>query len=69
MKLKVKVHPNSSKEEIRKINEGIYEVWLKEKAVDNKANDSLLKISKKYFGREVKIKSGLNSRKKIVELD
>ncbi len=69
MKLKVNVHPNSSKEEIKEISEGVYEVWLKEKAVDNKANLKLMKILKKYFGKTVTVKSGKNSRNKIIELD
>jgi len=69
MKLKIKVHANSSKEKIRKINDGNYEVWLKEKAVDDKANVRLLKVLKRYFGKEVKIKSGFMSKNKIIELD
>ena len=68
MKMKIKVHVGSSKEEIRKINDENYEIWLKESAVDNKANLKLIKILKKYFGREVKIKSGFTSRNKIVEV-
>ncbi|MCK4647543.1 DUF167 domain-containing protein [Candidatus Pacearchaeota archaeon] len=68
MKVKIKLHPNSSKEETKKISDGDYEVWLKENAVDNKANLKLIKILKKYFGREVKIKSGFTSRNKIVEV-
>ena len=67
--MKIKLHPGSSKEEIKKIDEENYEVWLKEKPIDNKANIKLIKILKKYFGKEVKIKSGFSSRKKIVELN
>jgi len=68
MKIKVKLHPNSSQEKIEKKNKNKYEVWLKEKPVDNKANEKLVKILKKYFKKQVKIKSGLNSREKIVEI-
>jgi len=68
MKIKVKLHPNSSQEKIKKINDKEYEIWLKEKPVDNKANEKLIKILKKYFKRKVNIKSGLNSREKIVEI-
>lgn len=66
--MKIKVHTNSSKEEIKKIGYESYEVWLKEKAVDNKANLKLLKLLKKYFGKNVKIKSGFTSRNKIIEV-
>ena len=69
MKIHVKTHPNSSKEEIKKINDGEFEVWFKEKAIDNKANEKLVKILKKYFGKPIKIKSGFTSRNKILEVD
>lgn len=68
MKIKIKVHANSSKNEIKKINEENYEIWLKEKPVNNKANKELIKILAKYFGKLVRIKSGFNSRKKIIEV-
>ena len=67
MNIKIKIHANSSKEEIKKIN-GVYEVWLKEKPVQGKANFKLLKLLKKYFKKNVKIKSGFTSRNKIIEL-
>jgi len=68
MKIKVKLHTNSSREKIEKLKEEKYEVWLKEKPIDNKANERLVKVLKKYFGKEVRIKSGLTSRNKIVEV-
>jgi len=68
MKLKVKVHPNSSKEDVRKTNEFI-EVWIKEKPVESKANEKLLKLLKEYFKKPVKIKSGFTSRIKIIEVE
>ncbi len=67
MKLNVKVHPNSSQEKIEETLLGL-EVWIKEKPIDGKANDSLIKILKKYLGKEVKIKSGFSSRNKIIEV-
>ena len=68
MKYKIKVHTNSSKEEVVK-KEDIYEVWIKEKPIQGKANIKLLKFLKKYFKRPVKIVSGFTSRNKIIELD
>ena len=56
-----------SKEEVKEIN-GELNIWLKEKAVDGKANLMLVKILKKYFGCDVKIKSGFTSRIKVVEI-
>ncbi|MFH1607860.1 MAG: DUF167 family protein [archaeon] len=66
--MKIKVHANSSKEEIKKVSDNEYEVWLKEKAVEGKANLKLIKLLKKYLGKEVKIKSGFTSRKKVIEV-
>jgi len=68
MKIKIKVKPNSSKEEIKKISEGDFVVWLKEKPVDNKANIKLMKLLKKYFKQDAKIISGFTSKNKIIEL-
>jgi len=67
MIIQVKVIPGSGKLEIIKKQDG-YLVYLKEKAENNKANIELLKLMKKYFNREVKIKSGLKSRNKILEV-
>ena len=43
MKIKIKVKPNSSKQEIEE-KDGIYLVKLKSSPVDNKANLELIKI-------------------------
>jgi len=68
MKIKVKLHPNSSQEKIEKISEISYEVWIKIKPIDGKANIYLEKLLKKYFKRQIKITSGLTSKNKIIEL-
>ena len=48
MRLKIKIHPSSSQEKILKISECEFEVWIKEKPIDGKANDSLEKFLKNY---------------------
>lgn len=63
--VELKVHSNSSQEKIVKLNRG-YEVWLKEKAIEGKANLKLIKFFKKYLGKSIKIKSGFNSRNKKI---
>ncbi len=68
MKIKIKIHPNSSQEKILKISKDNYEVWIKEKPIDGKANKSLEKFLKKEFGKKVKIVRGLSSRNKVVEV-
>ncbi len=69
LKMKIKLHPNSSQEKIEEISKDFYEVWLKEKPIDNKANKALEKFLKKHFKKKVKIVSGLKSKNKIVEFD
>ena len=68
MKIKIKVKPGSSQEKIEKIDDINYIVWLKDKPIEGKANIKLLKILKKYFGKNVEIISGFLGRDKIIEL-
>ena len=68
MKIKIKVKPNSGKQEIVRTDEG-YLVKLKSVSEDNKANVELMKLLKKYFKKEVRIKTGFTSRNKIIEVD
>jgi len=71
MKIKVKVKPNSSISCFEELGEGSYLVYLKSAPKNNKANIELIKMLSKHFcvpvGR-IKIKSGLTSRNKIVEV-
>jgi len=68
MKLKVKVKPSSGKQEIKKISDDEYQIKLKSKPENNKANIELVKLLKKYFKKEVKILKGKTSKNKIIEV-
>jgi hypothetical protein len=69
MKISIKLHPNSSQEKIKEIGKDKeYEVWIKEKPIDGKANEELIKVLKKHFKKDVKITSGFSSRRKIVNI-
>ena len=69
MKIHIKLHPSSSQEKIQEIEKDKeYEVWIKEKPIDGKANEELVKILKKYFKKQVRVVHGLKSREKIVEI-
>ena len=77
MKIRVKVKTNSEEQNVERISndlfkedgfEGMYFVKLKSHAKGNKANIELIKVLGKYFGKEIKIKSGFTSRMKIVEV-
>jgi len=64
---KIKVHAGSSKEEVKEIGEGL-EIWVKKRAIEGKANEEIIKVLKKYFGKPVKIMSGFSSKNKTVEV-
>ena len=66
MKINVKIKPSKEEQKIVKNND--YIVYLKSAPRDNKANIELIKLLKKYFGKNVRIKSGLFSRNKIIEI-
>ena len=68
MKIKVKLHPNSSQEKIIKISEEEFEVWIKEKPIDGKANIMLEKFLKKEIGFNCKVVKGLKCREKVLEI-
>lgn len=71
MIIKVKVKPNSSKEEIEKSDENNYEVYVNAKAEKGKANLALIKILAKHFNiptSKIKIKRGVSSHNKIIEI-
>lgn len=68
MIIKIKVKPNSGKQEVVKEGEN-YVAYLKSVPEERKANIELLKLLKKYFNRKIKIKSGFTSRNKIIEIE
>ena len=68
MIIKIRVKPNSSKQGVIKGNSG-YIVHLKSRPENNKANLEIVKLLKRYFGKQVQIKSGLTSRNKTVEVE
>ena len=67
MIVKIHVKTSSGKQEVEK-KDGFYLVSLKSVPENNKANLELEKVLKKYFGGEIKIKSGFTSKKKMVEV-
>lgn len=69
MRLKIKLHPGSSQDKIQKVSDDCYEIWIKEKPIEGKANIYLEKYLKKYFNKPVRIIKGLRSKNKVVELE
>lgn len=72
MKKQVKVKPNSRQQKIEEETDGSLTVHLKSPPVDGKANDELIQILAKKFDvpkSSIRIKSGLSSRNKLIEID
>ena len=72
MQKRVKVKPNSKQQSIKEETDGSLTIHLKSPPVDGKANEELIKILRKQFDlpkSKIRIKSGLSSRQKLIEID
>ena len=71
MKISVKVKPNSKENVVEPAGEKQYNVRVKEKAIEGRANEAVIKLLSEYFhaprNKFVLIK-GAKSRNKIIEL-
>jgi len=69
MRIFIKVKPLSKKEKVEKTSQGCFRVEVKEPPVKGAANKAVIECLKKYFNASnVKIVSGLKSRRKTVEI-
>lgn len=71
MKIQIRVKPNSKEQKILDLEDGSLLVQLKSSPVKGKANQELIKLlAKKYqiTQSQIKIKHGLASKKKLVEI-
>jgi|AntRauTorcE11897_2_1112592.scaffolds.fasta_scaffold08165_6 uncharacterized protein YggU (UPF0235/DUF167 family) len=69
--IKVKVHPESKKEELTQIKEDHFEIWVKEKPERNQVNKRLCQIISHHFNNPdggVKIINGHHSRVKLLKV-
>ncbi|KAF3884000.1 MULTISPECIES: DUF167 domain-containing protein [Nostocales] len=72
MQKKVKVKPNSKVAKIEEEADGSLTVHLKSPPVDGKANEELIRLLAAKFDVPkscIRIKLGLSSRQKLVEID
>ncbi|MCX7593034.1 MAG: DUF167 domain-containing protein [Fischerella sp.] len=72
MQKKVKVKPNSKVQKIEEVADGSLTVYLKSPPVDGKANEELIQVLAEKFDMpksRIRIKSGLSSRNKLIEID
>ncbi len=68
MRITVDVKAGSRDEGVEPIEEGRYLVKVKEPRQKGKANQAVLKLLKKHFGKQARLVSGATSTTKIVEL-
>lgn len=71
MKISVKAKPGAKKIKIEEIEKGHFEVCLKSRAQEGKANQELIFLIAKHFKvskSRVEIVSGLKSKNKILEV-
>ena len=66
--IKIKVHANSSQEKIFQLSDKEFEVWIKEKPIEGRANSYIEKFLKKEAGFSCKIIRGLRSKNKVAEV-
>jgi len=72
MQKKVKVKPNAKQQKITEQSDGSLNIHLKSPPVDGKANEELIKLLAEKFNvpkSAIRIKSGISSRQKLVEID
>ncbi len=71
MIIKVKVKPRSRKNEVKKLPDGSWVVWVKAPPTDGAANEMVRDVLADYLDKPKRciiIKSGLASRFKIFEI-
>ena len=64
--IELRVQANKKKTEITKIENNIYHINVKSRAENNKANIEIIKFFSKLSGKQVRILSGLKSKKKLI---
>lgn len=72
MKIKIRVLPRSSKNEvIGEMSDGTLKIKLTSPPVDGAANEALIKLLANYFDKpknKIKIAAGATSKNKIIEI-
>ena len=71
MKISVKVKPNSKQNLVEAAGEKSYIVRVKEKALEGKANEAVIRSLSEYFDipkERIRVVSGVRSRNKIIEV-
>jgi uncharacterized protein (TIGR00251 family) len=68
MLIKIEVKASAKVEELKVIENNYYKIRVKASREKGKANRAVIKILKKYFGKDVRIVSGHSSTVKVLEV-
>ena len=70
MRIRVKVFPNSKKEKIEKIKEGVFSVYVRAKAEQGEANARMIELMTEYFAgcRGIRLLTGATRPNKTLEI-
>jgi uncharacterized protein (TIGR00251 family) len=68
LRITIEVKAGSREEGVERLDEGRYLVKVKEPRQKGKANQAVLKLLKKHFGKQARLISGATSTTKIVEI-
>lgn len=71
MKIEVISHPNSRQEKIIELIPGKFEVWVRQPAIENKANKEIINLLSGYLNvnkSNIKLIKGKASKHKIFEI-
>lgn len=72
MKLNIYIKPNSSKGPLVKVgDDGLVTVFVRESAIENKANNATIKLLAKHYNiprTSIKIVHGNKSKHKLIEI-
>lgn len=70
MYLKIKVHPSSKKDSVVRKADDSFEIFVRAKAVEGRANESMLELLSDYLHvptSKLRLVRGIRARSKIVE--
>lgn len=71
MLIEIISHPNSRQEKIIEINSGKFEIWIKQPAVENKANKEIINLLSDYLNvnkSRIRLVRGKTSRHKLFDI-
>ncbi|MDD4899566.1 MAG: DUF167 domain-containing protein [Candidatus Omnitrophica bacterium] len=71
MRITVKVKANSKQEKIEKISESEFKAWIKEPAIEGRANEGVVEALSDYFSvpkSRISIIRGQKNKIKIIEI-